>query len=273
MTLLRADKISVRLGQVEIVKDASFSLARGELTVLVGPNGAGKTTLMRALDGLIPSQGTIEIEGRPLAQIPPRERARLMGYLPQGNIFYWPMPVEAIVGLGRYPHGDPFAAPTPADTAAVNEALAATATQAFAHRAVTTLSGGERARVALARALATQAPILLVDEPTVSLDVRHQLVVMELLAQGRAQWRRRARGRARSVAGRAFRRSRAGDGEGPHHRARQARRDARSGAHRRGLRRRRADAAVRWRQHSDGAAAALKRNPAKWKPVRRKIAR
>jgi iron complex transport system ATP-binding protein len=181
MTLLRADRISVRLGQVEIVKDASFTLARGELTVLVGPNGAGKTTLMRALDGLVPSQGTIEIEGRPLAQIPPRERARLMGYLPQGNVFYWPMPVEAIVGLGRYPHGDPFAAPTPADTAAVNEALAATATQAFAHRAVTTLSGGERARVALARALATQAPILLVDEPTVSLDVRHQLVVMELL--------------------------------------------------------------------------------------------
>jgi iron complex transport system ATP-binding protein len=181
MTLLRADKISVRLGQVEIVKDASFALARGELTVLVGPNGAGKTTLMRALDGLVPSQGTIEIEGRPLTQIPPRERARLMGYLPQGNVFYWPMPVEAIVGLGRYPHGDPFAAPTPADTAAVNEALAATATQAFAHRAVTTLSGGERARVALARALATQAPILLVDEPTVSLDVRHQLVVMELL--------------------------------------------------------------------------------------------
>jgi iron complex transport system ATP-binding protein len=181
MTLLRANKISVRLGQVEIVKEASFLLARGELTALVGPNGAGKTTLMRALDGLIPSHGTIEIEGRPLAQIPPRERARLMGYLPQGNVFYWPMPVEAIVGLGRYPHGDPFAAPTPADTAAVNEALAATATQAFAHRAVTTLSGGERARVALARALATQAPILLVDEPTVSLDVRHQLVVMELL--------------------------------------------------------------------------------------------
>jgi len=104
-----------------------------------------------------------------------------MGYLPQGNIFHWPMPVEAIVGLGRYPHGDPFAAPTDADRIAVREALAETATQDFAHRPVTTLSGGERARVALARALATQAPLLLVDEPTVSLDVRHQLVVMQLL--------------------------------------------------------------------------------------------
>lgn len=181
MTLLRADNVSVRLGHVEIVKDASFSLARGELTALVGPNGAGKTTLIRALAGLIASTGQIEIEGHPLAHLPVHERARMIGYLPQGNVFYWPMPVEAIVGLGRYPHGDPFAAPTDADRLAISEALAATATEQFAQRPVTTLSGGERARVALARALATQAPILLADEPIVSLDVRHQLVVMELL--------------------------------------------------------------------------------------------
>ncbi len=179
--LLRAQGVRVALSHVEIVKDASFSLARGELTALVGPNGAGKTTLMRALAGLVAAQGHIEIEGKPLSGIPPRDRARMMAYLPQGNIFHWPMPVEAIVGLGRYPHGDPFAAPTPADISAIRDALAATAMQEFGSRAVTTLSGGERARVALARALATQAPILLVDEPTVSLDVRHQLIVMELL--------------------------------------------------------------------------------------------
>ncbi len=179
--LLRAESVCVRLSNTDIVKDAHFSLARGELTVLVGPNGAGKTTLMRALAGLIAAQGQIELDGRPLSEISPRDRARHMAYLPQGNIFHWPMPVDAIVGLGRYPHGDPFAAPTPADKIAIREALAVTATEKFAHRAVTSLSGGERARVALARALATQAPLLLVDEPTVSLDVRHQLIVMDLL--------------------------------------------------------------------------------------------
>ena len=179
--IMRAQDVSVRLGGVNVVERASLELRAGQLTALVGPNGAGKTTLVRALAGLVPADGRILLDGRPLADATPRQRARRIAYLPQGNAFHWPLAVAAIVRLGRTPHGDPFSHPTEADRAAVRRAIAATATEAFAERPVTTLSGGERARVALARALATEAAALLVDEPTVSLDPRHQLVVMGLL--------------------------------------------------------------------------------------------
>ena len=181
--LLSARDVTVRLGGTVIVEHASLTLRGGELAVLVGPNGAGKTTLMRALAGLVPAEGAIELGGRPHAALKARERARHIAYLPQGHVFYWPMPVAAIVMLGREPHADPFSGTSAEDRAAVARALATTETEAFAARVVTTLSGGERARVALARALATQAPVLLADEPTASLDPRHQLVVMELLRQ------------------------------------------------------------------------------------------
>ncbi|MCZ7660561.1 MAG: ABC transporter ATP-binding protein [Xanthobacteraceae bacterium] len=178
-----AENVSVRLAQRTVVAQASLSLDRGELVALVGPNGAGKTTLMRALAGLLPAQGAIAFDGKPIDVIGPRERARLVAYLPQGHLFHWPMPVASIVALGREPHSDPFARRTAQDRAAVARALAATGTEAFAARPVTTLSGGERARVALARALATEAPLLFADEPTAALDPRHQLVVMGLLRE------------------------------------------------------------------------------------------
>jgi iron complex transport system ATP-binding protein len=179
--ILRGEEVSVRLGGVLIVERASLALGSGELTALVGPNGAGKTTLVRALAGLLPAGGRIMLDGRPLADFSPRERARRIAYLPQGNVFHWPLAVAAVVQLGRTPHGDPFSRMSAADRAAVQRALTLTATDGFAARPVTTLSGGERARVALARALATEAPVLLADEPTVSLDARHQLVVMDVL--------------------------------------------------------------------------------------------
>ena len=182
-TMLRAEDVSVELASTPIVEHATLELRRGELTLLVGPNGAGKTTLMRALAGLLPAQGNIELAGRPLASYSARDRARQIAYLPQGHVFHWPMSVAAVVALGRHPHADAFAPLADADRSAVGRALAATAVEPWASRAVTTLSGGERARVALARALATQAPILLADEPTMSLDPRHQLIVMELLAR------------------------------------------------------------------------------------------
>jgi iron complex transport system ATP-binding protein len=183
MSALAATNVTVRFGAREIVHKANLALNAGELVAMIGPNGAGKTTLMRALASLTPADGTITLDGRPLSAMSQRERARAMAYLPQGHVFHWPMPVASIVMLGRAPHADPFSTTTATDRDAVERALVITETRAFADRAVTTLSGGERARVALARALATQAGVLLADEPTAALDPRHQLTVMELLRQ------------------------------------------------------------------------------------------
>jgi iron complex transport system ATP-binding protein len=183
VSALSASHVTVRLGGREIVRDAGLALQSGELVAMVGPNGAGKTTLMRALAGLLPADGAIMLDGKPIGSLKPRERARAIAYLPQGHVFHWPMAVASIVMLGRAPHADTFSTTTAQDRAAVVRALAMTETESFADRAVTTLSGGERARVALARALATQAPVLFADEPTAALDPRHQLTVMELLRQ------------------------------------------------------------------------------------------
>jgi iron complex transport system ATP-binding protein len=180
---LHSADVVVRFGDAMAVDCSEFDLRARELAVLIGPNGAGKTTLMRALAGLVPAEGRIEIDGRPLSSFDARERARRVAYLPQGHTFHWPMPVAAVVALGRYAYGDTFSSLSDADRSAVGHAMAATGTEAFATRPVTTLSGGERARVAVARALASEAPILLADEPTAALDPRHQLVVMELLAR------------------------------------------------------------------------------------------
>ncbi len=179
---LTARGLSVTLAGRLVLNDVSLALSSGHLVALVGPNGAGKTTLLRALAGLVPSEGAIEVGGAALSSLTLRERARRFAYLPQGHIVHWPLPARDIVALGRYPHGttDP-ARLTPKDTEAVLRAMQATDVVEFSERRVTELSGGERSRVALARVLAVEAPVILADEPTASLDPRHQFDVMKSL--------------------------------------------------------------------------------------------
>jgi iron complex transport system ATP-binding protein len=182
VAFLTAQNLNVKLAGRAVLADISLALSPGHLVALVGPNGAGKTTLLRALAGLLPSDGAIDVGGDALSSLPLRERARRFAYLPQGHIVHWPLPARDIVALGRYPHGatDP-ARLSPKDSEAVLRAMQAADVMAFSERRVTELSGGERSRVALARVLAVEAPVILADEPTSSLDPRHQIDVMKTL--------------------------------------------------------------------------------------------
>lgn len=181
---LEARDVAVDLGGRRVLEGFSLDAGGGELIGLIGPNGAGKSTALRAMARLIPRRaGAVTIDGRPLERLAARDLARRLAYLPQGHAVNWPMAVERVVGLGRLPWRGPFGGPSEADRAAVARAMLRADVAAFAARPATELSGGERARVALARALAVEAPILLADEPTASLDPYHQLQVMDLLRE------------------------------------------------------------------------------------------
>ena len=173
--------LSVTLGGKPILCGVELTLKRGEVVAIVGPNGAGKSTLMTCLAGLRrPDRGAVTLDGEPLAALKDRERARRIGYLPQSPEIAWRLDVETFVRLGRTAYRGVFGE-SPQDAAAVARALDATGMTSFADRDVTTLSGGERARVLIARALAGEPDWLVADEPLTGLDPRHQLDAAQTL--------------------------------------------------------------------------------------------
>lgn len=182
MSELVFDQVSVRLGGQPALAGVSLTLRPGQCVGLIGPNGAGKTTLLRAGVGLIrPDDGSIRLDGQDPACMPPLQRARQVAYLAQSRPLAWPMRVAAVVALGRFSYGAGLGPLGTADAAAVARALAACDLTALADRPTDSLSGGELARVHIARALASEAPILLADEPTAALDPRHGFEVMTVL--------------------------------------------------------------------------------------------
>lgn len=178
MTLLSLGQVEATLGGIEVLRGVTLAVAAGELVGLIGPNGAGKSTLLRAALGLVPARGTIELSGRDMRSLPARERALAASYLPQERDIAWAITVEQLVWLGRAPYRAAFRPFAEEDRAAVEGAMAAMEIDGLRDRPATALSGGEKARVLAARALAQGAPLLLADEPAAGLDPAHQIGLM-----------------------------------------------------------------------------------------------
>jgi len=180
--MIEVNDLVVELGDQKVLKGLSLSVATGTVLGLVGPNGAGKTTLLRTIDGFLdPTAGTVRIDGNRIETLDASDLGQRVGVVPQESTIGFDFDVETLVEMGRYPHRGRFGTPTEADQRAIETALERTETTALRNRPITTLSGGQQQRVFIARALAQDPSVLLLDEPTASLDINHQTAILSLV--------------------------------------------------------------------------------------------
>lgn len=183
-TVLRLENVAVGYGSTPLYEGVSLRVSRGELVTLLGANGAGKSTLLRCVTGrLAPMRGLVEVAGRSLSEIPPRELARLVSIVSTGRELAGALTVAELVALGRQPHTGFFGRLSRHDKAVVGQAMEAVGMEGFAQRQVASLSDGERQKVMIARALAQETPLMVLDEPTAFLDVASRLETMQLLSR------------------------------------------------------------------------------------------
>ncbi|MFC5907737.1 ABC transporter ATP-binding protein [Streptacidiphilus monticola] len=188
MPLLAAHALTLRYGGRPVVDGLDVALPEGKVTAIVGPNGCGKSTLLRGLSRLLaPAAGQVTLDGEDVQRLPAKALARRLGLLPQQPTAPEAVTVEGLVRLGRYPHQGMLGGWSPADQAAVERALELTGTGGLRDRLVDELSGGQRQRAWIALALAQETDLLLLDEPTTFLDLRHQLEVLDIVARLQAE--------------------------------------------------------------------------------------
>lgn len=184
MNYIQANNLNLAYKEKSVVQNFGLSIKKGTIVGLIGPNGSGKTTVLRALAGLLtPKEGDIQINAQNLNSLSKQKRARIMGWVPQREIFAWSLKVEDIVSLGRAPHRGWLLPFSKHDRRMIHQALMRTELSNFAARPIDELSGGEFQRVLIARALAQEPKILLLDEPTANLDIHHQIQVMDLVQE------------------------------------------------------------------------------------------
>ena len=187
-SILSASGLEFAYETVPVIQGVSIDVTRGHFCGLIGPNGCGKSTLLRLVSGVAaPRAGSVVFEGKPLESIEPRERAKRIGYVPQQQVRVFPFTALEVVLTGRSPYTSRFRFESARDREIAGEALAAVGAEHLAERAITELSGGEQQMVAVARALAQEASLLLLDEPAAALDLKHRAQLLSALQRLREE--------------------------------------------------------------------------------------